>query len=333
MEGHISADFSYYGQDFNPDWEACFGNGDGQFYLLALPQVPDIECELVACTQTLHFLAQHPIAVYATVLSFNTLLVTNGLCYITVPEKETQPGMLDLLERAAVDGNFEILDAGRCRLIHRLGVDPSQNITTFLYLSLRKKHNVDNDMWRLLVGASFWRYGYKDGADLYGVSGEADIPDHIRLLEMDLDELLGEPDRYMRTFRYALGVAFARQASAGVNRPRAEYEDEIRRSIAAIHRLLVDSSPEQRMELSQEAARYLVCLAGWYVCRYAGRSMVEIVHNVRPVVARVLEGQGEDIRVHLHELSSEQIARLIKHLFEMCQFLGIDLRKAIDSLV
>jgi hypothetical protein len=335
MERNIAAPFHYYAQDFNPDWEERFKIRDGKFYLMTLPQVPDITCGLVACTQTLHFLAQHPIAVYTTVLSFNNILTINGLCYITVPEKESQPGMLDLLERAAVDGHFHIIESGRCRLLHRLTNESSQNITTFLYLVLRKENNVDADRWRHLIGTSFFRSGYKEGAEIYGVTNEADIPDYIRLLEMDLQDIFVEQSWSMQTFRHALEVVFGKHALASSKKRREDYEHEIRSSIDTIHKILVDSSrhsADQHRRLSEEAARYLVSLVGWYVVRYPGCGIVEIVHNVCPIVGHVLR-TPMDIRVRLHELSSEQIARLIKHLFELCQFTNIDIRKSLDSLV
>lgn len=330
---NIDHPFCYYAQDFNPDWEVRFPINKGQFYLMPLPLVPEeINCGLVACNHTLHFLAQHPIAIYTTVFSFNTLLTTNGLCYITVPEKESQPGMLDLLERAAVDGHFDILESGRCRLLHHLTEQSSQNITTFLYLLLRKKDEVDVASWRNLIGVSFLRSGYKEGSKRHGVINEADIPDYIRLLEMDLQELFAEQNRPIRAFRHALVIAYGKRASG---RMKKDYEQEIRSSIQSIHDLLVKNSRHSldgNKELSEEAARYLVCLAGWYIAGYSsGSSIVKIANNVCPIVERVLKNPT-DIRVHLNDLSSDQIARLIKHLFELCEFVGIDIRISLDQL-
>ena len=342
MERNIAASFNYYAQDFNPDWENRFRNGiktgyiaNSKFYLMPLPLVPDITCGLVACNHTLHFLAQYPIALYTTVLSFNTILTDDGLCYITVPEKESQPGMLDLLERAAADGHFYILDSGRCRLLHRLTNNPSHNITTFLYLLLKKEGKVDASCWRKLVGVSCLRYGYKEGAEQHSITRDSDIPDYILSLEIDLQTIFIEQSRPMRTFRHALDIAYRKHISANVKKDKADYERDILSSIETIHQTLVASSrnsPDQHRKLSAEAASYLICLAGWYIVEYPGNNIVQIVHRVRPFVELVLT-TPTDIRVHLHELSSDQIARLIKHLFELCEFANIDIRKCLDHLV
>jgi hypothetical protein len=186
----VSSEFKYYGQDFNPDWEQRFDGKDGKFFLKSLPLVAlEQKHTLVSCTHTVHYLEQNPIAMYTSLFSFNKLLKLNGYCYITVPEKATQPGMLDLLEKAALDAEFEIIESGKHRLIHKLVEEP-YNITTFLYLIIQKRKEVDHGEWEHLIGASFFRAKHKEVSEQYNINREGDIKEDVRLLEIDLREIL-----------------------------------------------------------------------------------------------------------------------------------------------
>ena len=204
--------FIYYAQDFNDDWIVNFDREvkKGKFIEDPLPYVNStIKCSLVSCTHTLHYLVKHPIAIYTSLFSFNRLLKDDGYCYITVPEKESQPGMLELLERAATDSGFVIVESGRKRLIHNLKEEP-HNITTFSYLVLRKQKNVEDENWKRLIAVSWYRQKYKppnnDFLGKYCVNKELDVKRSMRLLETDLKRMLYERNNDLRLFRYAIDI-------------------------------------------------------------------------------------------------------------------------------
>lgn len=328
-EAKVSSEFKYYAQDFNPDWKLRFNVKDGEFFLMPLPLVAlGQKYTLVSCTHTLHYSEKNPIAIYTSLFSFNKLLKDNGYCYITVPEKETQPGMLDLLEKAAIDAEFEIIESGKHRLIHRLIEEP-YNITTFLYLIIQKRKEIDHSEWEHLIGASFFRAKHKEVSEQYGVNREGDIKENIRLLEIDLREILNEKDPYLRTFRHALDVVNNRWK--GKIPEVEECRKNIRSTIKEIHKLIIDTNVANReAQLQSKSACYFYWLAGFYVSSYNGLDLRQIVFHIYPMVKQILNS-SEDIRVHIEDLTNEQVARLLKHLFEFCQHENIDIREAFEK--
>src|ERR1039457_1497740 len=143
IEHAADTDFKYFGQDFNPDWRSRFSVPQGCFVEKILPEVEDVRCDLVACTHTLHYMEGNPLAIYASFFSFNKILKDSGACYVTVPTKDSQPGIIDVLQQAAQDAGFTIISCDRMRMRHTLSDVASWNITTFVSLILRKTRNVD----------------------------------------------------------------------------------------------------------------------------------------------------------------------------------------------
>jgi len=330
-EEKVSSEFKYYGQDFNPDWEQKFNVKDGKFFLKPLPLVElDLAQKhtLVCCTHTIHYLEQNPLAMYTSLFSFNNLLRPNGYCFITVPEKATQPGMLNLLEKAAIDAGFEIIESGKHRLIHRLIEEP-YNITTFLYLIIQKREEVDYGKWQHLLGASFFRAKHKKISEQFNINREGDIKEDVRLLEIDLREILKERASCLRTFRYALDVV--NNSWKGKIPEVEECRKNIQSTIREIHELIVDTNaPNRKARLQSKCGCYLYWLAGFYVSSYNGLDLRQIVFYIYPMVKRILDS-SEDIRVHIEDLTDEQVARLFRHLFELCQDEDINMREALEK--
>lgn len=327
-EVKVASAFKYYAQDFNPDWKLRFNVKDGEFFLIPLPLVAlERKCTLVSCAHTFYNLGKNPIAIYASLFSFNKLLRDNGYCYITVPEKETQPGMLDLLERAAIDAGFEVIESGKQRLIHKLAEEP-HNITTFLYLIIQKREEVDHSEWEHLIGASFFRAKHKEFSEQYDVNREGDIKENIRLLEIDLREILNERNPYLRTFRHALTVVNSRWK--GKIPELEECRKNIRSMIKEIHKLIIEDVANREAQLQSKSACYLCWLAGFYVSSYNGLDLRQIVFHIYPMVKKIVNS-SEDIRVHIENLTDEQVARLLRHLFELCQYENIDIREAFEK--
>ena len=328
---NVSSEFRYYGQDFNPDWEQKFNVKDGKFFLKPLPLVElDLAQRhtLVCCTHTIHYLEQNPLAVYTSLFSFNNLLRPNGYCFITVPEKATQPGMLNLLEKSAIDAGFEIIESGKHRLIHRLIEEP-HNITTFLYLIIQKIEEVDYGEWQHLLGASFFRAKHKEISEQYNISREGDIKEDVRLLEIDLREILKERASCLRTFRYALDVV--NNSWKGKIPEVEECRKNIKSTIREIHELIVNTNATNReARLQSKCVCYFYWLTGFYVSSYNGLDLRQIVFYIYPMVKRILDS-SEDIRVHLEDLTDEQVARLFRHLFELCQDENINIREALEK--
>ena len=325
--------FTYYAQDFNQDWKVNFDKEVKKGELIGdpLPYVnTNIKCSLVSCTHTLHYLVKHPIAIYTSLFSFNRLLKDDGYCYITVPEKESQPGMLELLERAATDSGFVIVESGRKRLIHNLKEEP-HNITTFSYLVLRKQKNVEDENWKRLIAVSWYRQKYKPPNNgflgKYDVNKELDVKRSMRLLETDLKRMLYERNNDLRLFRYAIDIV-----NKHWNRTCENFElctNEISKSIDKIHHIMVET-PNRTLE--SECAIYFYHLIAFYVSYYEGANLERIVKDIYPSFNQVMKS-SKDIRVHLDNLSIEQVGRLLKHLFQICNCEKINLRKAFDDYI
>ncbi len=163
-ENSAAVDFKYYGQDFNPDWRDRFSVPKGHFVEKTLPEIEDVKCDLVACTHTLHYMEGNPIAVYACFFSFNKILKDDGVCYVTVPTKDSQPGIIDVLQQAALDAGFMTISCDRMRMRHSLSDVASWNITTFVSLILRKTRSGSTSTeWQDLCSASQYRGGTEDG--------------------------------------------------------------------------------------------------------------------------------------------------------------------------
>lgn len=320
---------SYYGQDFNPDWEPRFSTKNGKFFLMSLPQVDLTKKHtLVGSTHTLHYLEKNPIAIYTCFFSFNKLLKQDGYCYVTVPEKETQPGMLDLLERSAINAGFKIIESGKERLTHSLIWEP-YNITTFWYLIVKKEREVDHLMWERLAGTSFFRAKYQELSEEYGITRDGDIEEDTILLEMDLKELLSERNPYLRILSGALNIVNEVLQS---KMPTVEdCQKNVKHAIEQVHKFVVDkSSPDRKAHLESECAHYFYWLLAFYVSRYKGLDLKKIVFHIYPMIKQIVNG-SQDIRVNIEDLTDEQIARLLRHLFELCQYENLDIGKAFQE--
>ena len=333
----LTSDFRYVGQDFNPDWKAKFDTNIGEFVNLPLPLVSDTKgtFSLLCCTHALHYFSSHPIAIYSSLFSFNRLLKKDGYCYITTPEKESQPGMLDLLEKAAIDAGFRIIDRGKERLVQN---KENRNITTFLYLILQKEKDFEEENktkddlnWKKLIGVSFFREKHKEYFERFGVTREGDIPEKIRYLERDLEIILNEGNPYLRTFRYALDAVNKKLSRRVQLPPREDCIKDIESSIRKIDEI-VNKNQIDFKELQCSCGIYFYNLVQWYVINYNMSNLNEIDFGIYNVVKSVLSG-SKDIRVHINDLNGEQIARLLKHLFELCDYENINIREAFEDYV
>jgi hypothetical protein len=82
--------------------------------------------------------------------------------------------------------------------------------------------------------------------------------------------------------------------------------------------------------LQSKGACYFYWLVGFYVSIYNGLDLRQIVFHIYPMVKQI-SNSSEDIRVHLEDLTDEQVARLFRHLFELCQDENIDIREGLEK--
>ena len=329
----INPEFQYAAQDFNSDWEKYFNKNLGKFFDLPLPLIPEIvmKYSLLCCTHVLHYFENHPIAIYTCFFSFNKLLKNGGYCYVTIPEKESQPGMLDLLEKSSIDAGFKIIKSGKERLVQSLTKN-THNITTFGYLILKKErefNNDDNEKWRHLIGTSFFREKHKNNSKKFGITREGDIDENIRYLERDLKLIINEKNYNLRTFRYAIDVIIDKLRKQDqiidIDTCIAAIWDSIEKINATINR-----TPLNYSDLKRYCGVYFFHLVEFFVISYNYPKLDIIIYGIYNMVKKVIEG-SEDIRVHMDDLTDEQVARLLEHLFDLCEYENLDLRSAFED--
>jgi len=325
-ENIIDKDFKYFAQDYIPEWEQKFHIENGMFFPIPLPSISTDQdlVTLVSCTHTLHFMERFPIAIYSSIFSFNKLLKKNGYCYITVPEKDNQPGMLDLLEKAAIDAGFIIIKSGKKRLIHKLKEKPF-NVTTFLYLIIQKQNEIVDSKWKELLKASFFRAGYK-APEQFRIDEESEINNNIIILEEYLNEIFNERNPFLRTFLFALDT-INNECKGKI--PNVEKcKKNIKKQIDTLHDLIIDTQVINReAKLQSECGCYFYWLVEFYTNK--GTTLKVIVNSIYPIVKQVFN-DAEDIRVH-DNLTNKEVARLLKHLFETCQYENIDIKEAFNE--
>ena len=105
--------------------------------------------------------------------------------------------------------------------------------------------------------------------------------------------------------------------------------NEISKSIDKIHHIMVET-PNSTLE--SECAIYFYHLIAFYVSYFEGADLERIVKDIYPSFNQVMKS-SKDIRVHLNNLSIEQVGRLLKHLFQICNCEKINLRKAFDDYI
>lgn len=320
----------YFAQDFIPEWEDKLKIKSGTFFENPLPLVSfnnNQKITLVSCTQTFHFMEGYPLSIYASLYSFNKLLEKDGYCYITVPEKENQPGMLDLLEKSAIDAGFIKVDSGKYRLIHTLKKEPL-NVTTFLYLIVQKRDKINDKDWVNLIKASLFRAGYR-GKKEYIINGEYQITDEILDIEKYIKYIFKEKNTNLRTFRYALDVI---KNDRKVKCPDdKKCRKNIKKLIKEIHELIIDIKENENNKeinfekLQSKCALYFYYLVAFYVS--TENNLNDIYGKVKTFIV-----ESKDSRVKIDDLTPEQVARLLRHFFELCRYENIDIREVFDNL-
>jgi hypothetical protein len=332
--------FKYFGQDFNPEWKSRFNIKNGEFSSLPLPLVEERKMDIVACTHVLHCLAKNPIAIYTSLFSFNKILNSNGYCYITVPLKDAQPGMHYLLARSACDSGFKIIHFKQYRLTHELRKD-TQNVTSFIYMLLQKQTDINLNKYQTLLGISLFRSGDIDLAKSYGISREGDISEELRVFEEDLTKMFNERNQYLKVFRYALDLIYKKYYVYYV--PKRKRKDitrdtchqAIEASIKKIHKNMLDNSDEEKRKLPLLCAHYFFWLVAWYLTsQYPEDKHFSFIADVHNRIYRKVENSlknPKDVRASINDLTDEHVARLIRHLFELCDYENIDIKKEFDE--
>ncbi len=321
--------FSYLGQDINSEWIAYFADRPDCFIELSLPAVRSTESvDLVCCVNTLHLFATNPLLVVSTLQSFNTVLVEDGVCLVIVPEKEAQPGMLEMLGEAMDRAQFQPLSGSRFRITHNLHANIARNAATYLAVIGRKTGIVASPDIERLRGAAFHRAGVLREAAALGVTRGDDIPSDVRALELGLLELAAEEIGHLRFLRTSLLDVGRCQLGSGSLEERA---GEIREANLALSRACLEEEPEDRLE--EEAARYLTALLKWFCAYFPGISHEDLATRVLSQVRGLLQQTNPEARIRLDNLNPEQVAKLVRNLFEVCDYFRLDLQSAFDEVL
>lgn len=326
----------YWGQDYNEDWYSFFKVRNGRFVNKPLPDVAGADFDLVTCAHVLQDMTSNLIAIYTSFFSFNKLLKENGVCYITVPYKDSQPGILDVLETAARGAQFNVLARGHFRLVITDVVERHDplGITTFSYITLTKKRDIDSLFWQNLLGASFFRWEDHDLGKKYGVRGEGDIEEDVLLIERDLKEVLVERNHSVRRFRWIINRLFECRKlwqEAILRRSGRDVAAKIRKHIHKLHDVFINPHTNS-MELEGACAKYLSWLLLWLFNNCQPLNKQTILSTINPIVEENLRAP-RDIRVHIDDLSKDHVARLIRHLFELCEAEGINIKHAFNRCI
>jgi hypothetical protein len=325
-----SQKFSYFAQDFLEGWGEKMGPVNGEFFPISLPSVKDgVQVDLVVCMHTLNIMAQNPLAIYASLFSFNRILKNNGHCIITVPERDSLPGMLDLLEKTAIDANFDIIESDKYRVRHTLTKEPF-NISTFSFLFLKKKKDINDKERKKLIETSLQKdrlieNNFPKNHEKYSIA------EPCLSLETGLKQILGERNPYFRLFLSTLEMLYEKNTFPSLNEEICR--QKIRVSIQKIDIYLLNANVSNREQKLRKAAN---CYFYWLVINILilkkGTPYRSLSQEVYHTVHDVFYG-SKDIRVHLDALDVAQIARLLKNLFEICQSEKIDLKLGIVELV
>ncbi|MDR7665331.1 SIR2 family protein [Methanosarcina sp. Z-7115] len=326
----LSDNFKYHAQDFNPQWHESTPKENCIFYQINLPHFEkslEDKCDLVCCAHSLHYLGKNPLAIYSSFFSFNRLLHSDGYCYVTVPEKNSLPGMPDLLEMAARDAGFEIKDKGKKRLVHRLDETP-HNITTFYYLILKKERPVDFSRSNRLIGASLFKGKALENAKDYGITEAESIRDISPAFEDSLKSIINTENINVRTFKCALEVVMYEEKKNIINiNEWKKYVDRIQCLIMSLGSSRIYSI-EIKYKLQKACSDYLRWLLRYLISTdddnsYKTKKIIEYLNSPTENL--------KDIRVNTDELSCEHIARLIKHLFELCLYERINILRDFEK--
>jgi hypothetical protein len=326
----------YYAQDYNDDWNAIFRPAWANFLSLSLPAVPEDNFDLAACAHVLQDMAKNPLAVYATIFSLNRVLRSDGICYITVPYKDSIPGILDAIGIAANDAGFHVVDSGcwRLQFTEPVGKHDPLGITTFGRIVMRKMNTVSDEYWRQLVGAAFFRWGYHDLSAGFGVSHESDITEETRLKERDIHDILIERNPHARTFQWVVNRLYSCMSSWERGIATLGIQDiasRIRKQIFDLHDGYV-CSRETVPNLDKVCATYFFWLVAWLFYHYRPVTHRSVISTITPPVIECVKFP-RDVRVHIDELAPDQVARLIRHLLELCECTGVDIRESFDAMI
>lgn len=338
----VDNNFRYHAQDINPQWRNYLPKKDCEFIQKNLPDFDESfenECDLVCCTHTLHYLGKNPLAIYSSFFSFNRLLKLDRYCYVTVPDKNILPGMPDLLDKAARDSGFIIKDKGKKRLVHRLDKDPN-NITTFYYLILKKVLNVPKQKSNNLIGSSLLRGKDYECAANYGITKEQKIRKEISDLETSFKNIISTENIYVRIFTYALEIVLQEKKIKRENeykeeenenkytkQSNKEIEDYVRRIQCLIMSLGKSrvNSLERRCKLQETCSEYFK----WLLICLIQNDNKDLLMTKEAI--KFLSSPAKDIRVDENELNGQKIARLAKHLIEVCLYEKIDILNKLES--
>jgi hypothetical protein len=310
-------EIEYTSQDFNELWEEFIYNKwikkpiNISFNHLSLPEVAEErDCDIVSCAHALQYLGTNPMAIYSTFFSFNSLLRKDGICYIICPEKESQPGMLDLIEKSAYDSNFNILETGRSRLI-RDDCDPPYNTVTFIYAILMKEDCISEESRKELLMASSIR-------PKYSVPTDESREENMAVLKDELNTILKEENKLFRDFKYIYEYISKNFKKFKDKLPKKEiYSNIIKQNIYKINDICL-ASPSSSIELEEHFFIYICWLMLFFVRESIPNRLV--YNNIRPVLST-----SSNARVDPDNLDDESVGRLIKHALEYYQSEKIDL--------
>lgn len=320
----IPEDFVYYAQDFNPDWNDMFlrrNIPNSEFVEKPLPYIPYHvrKFKLVSCVHVFHYMHKTPLAIYTSIFSFNNLLESDGICYITVPLKDSQPGMLDLLEKSAQDAGFLILNSGKRKVVRRYVEEP-YNILSYVYLIIQKKVSMnDRPRYDELLRWSMIRSGCVD-------SDNRNLPPWILNLESDLKLILEERDSRILTLRKAIIYAGKKWKE---NLPSEnKCIDMIKTKIKDINTELLDSiclrSTDKLVDYCEE---YLFWLSSFLLQKYPSDNGCDIMLHITKTTDTLRS--NERPRISLENYGEKDNAYLIQHLFDLCQEKHIDIGEKI----
>jgi hypothetical protein len=324
----LPANFVYLGQDNNPGWHSYFIGDRGAFHLISLPELPPTTVDLMCCINTLHYFAKNPLLIAASITNFNTVLSTGGMCVVVVPEKDAQPGMLEVLEEVARRGHFDIERAERVRLTHRLYRDVAKNTTTYITLICRKTGDVNRKGLTNLLGAGLYRGDLLGRARAHGVTREGDIPRELQIWEDGLKNLLIDEYGYILLLRYALQVV---QERASKTAPSASLRELAGRIKSANLKLSVLCMSGRQPATDVAAAEYLIALLDWYTVYLSGVSTDELIERVLSYFRAAFQRSNPEVRIRINDLAADHTAKLVRNLCELCCQYDVNLREAFDA--
>jgi hypothetical protein len=146
-------------------------------------------------------------------------------------------------------------------------------------------------------------------------------------LERELDDLLKERNHDVRTFRFLAQSIFTVWKSMDDSNEApsaAQLASLIRQSIDDVHEAIWN--PVRMGDPARHCVCYLARLIASYFCgRNLPLTREDVVLRMYPMVEDSLRNP-RDVRVRLEKLADTDVARLVRHLFDMCRSEGIPLR-------